>query len=88
VELHEPDSVTATAAWIDGTPDPGGLAGRLRLAWDSIAGGDSSPVLVAVTLQPPSLVQSEQREEAHRLLRDFLQAQGALLEAIGHTGKE
>jgi exosortase A len=88
VELHEPDSVTATAAWIDGAPDPGGLAGRLQLAWDSIAGGDFSPVLVAVTLQPPSLVQSEQREEAHRLLRDFLQAQGALLGAIGQTGKE
>jgi exosortase A len=82
VELHEPDSVTATAAWIDGAPDPGGLAGRLHLAWDSIAGGESSPVLVAVTLQPPSLVQSDQREEAHRLLRDFLQAQGALLGAI------
>jgi exosortase A len=83
VELHEPDSVTATAAWVDGAPDPGGLAGRLRLAWDSIAGGDAAPVLVAVTLQPPSLVQSEEREDAHRLLRDFLRAQGALLGAIG-----
>jgi exosortase A len=85
VELHEPDRITATAAWIAGRPDPGGLAGRLQLAWDSIAGGDVPPTLVAVSLRPPSLVQADQRADAERVLRDFVRAQGALLGAIGQT---
>jgi exosortase/archaeosortase family protein len=83
VELHEPDRVTATAAWIGGAPDPGGLAGRLKLAWDSIAGGDIPPALVAVSLHPQSLVRAEEREDAHRVLRDFIRAQGSLLGAVG-----
>ena len=83
VELHRPDRIAATAAWIDGQPDPGGLPGRLRLAWDSIAGGGAPPVLVAVALSPPILMHAEDREDAERLLGDFLRAQAKLLGAIG-----
>lgn len=83
VELDDPVRLTATATWIDGRPNTGGLAGRLRLAWESIAGGGTPPVLVAVTLQPPSLVGPDQRDAARQTLRQFLAAQRPLLAAIG-----
>lgn len=82
VELHGPDRMTATVAWIDGAPDPGGLASRARMAWRSVVGGGRPPVLVAVRLSPPTLAHSEDREAARRLLRNFLLAQTALLSAI------
>jgi exosortase A len=82
VELHDPDRMTATAAWIDGAPDSGGLAGRLRMAWQSVAGGARPPVLVAAAVHPHTLARAEDREVARRVLRDFLSAQWALLAAI------
>jgi exosortase A len=82
VELSAPDRLTATAVWIDGAPESGGLAGRLRMAWDSVAGGGAGAVLVAVALHPPALVHAEQREKAQRVLRDFLRAQAPLFAAI------
>ena len=85
VEIQEPPRLTASAAWIDGAPDPGGLMGRVRLAWDSIAGGGSPPVLVAVALHPDPLVHSEQRDAAQALLRGFIAAQTPLLEAIARA---
>ena len=85
VLVHQPDQITATAAWIDGAPDPGGLAGRLRLAWDSIAGSGAPPVLIAVALHPQTLAHAEQREAAQQVLRDFIAAQRKLLAAIGQA---
>ena len=80
--MTEPETrVTATAAWVDGQPDPGGLSGRLRLAWDSIAGGGRPSVLVAVALYPGLQLSAEQREATQRVLRDFLHAQAPLLTA-------
>ena len=80
---HEPDHMTASAVWVDGRPDTGGLAARLRLAWESIAGGGTAPVLVAVTLSPPTLGRSDQRDQARQTVRHFLQAQAPLIAAIG-----
>ena len=80
---REPDHMTASAVWVDGHPDTGGLAARVRLAWESIAGGGTAPVLVAVTLSPPALGRSDQREQARQIVRRFLQAQAPLIAAIG-----
>lgn len=82
VELGKPDRMIATAAWIHGAPDAGGLAGRLRMAWDSVAGGAPPVVLVAAALEPASLRHTDDREAARRVLRDFLGAQGALFAAV------
>ena len=82
VELHEPDRISASAAWLRGAPDPGGLSGRLRMALDSVTGGAPPPVLVAVSLRPPSLTLGTEREAAQQILRQFLQAQTGLLDAI------
>jgi exosortase A len=82
VELHEPNRITATAVWIDGDPDLGGLAGRLRQAWNSVAGNGAPPVLVAATLRPDTLLRAQDREDADRVLHDFLLAQAPLLAAV------
>lgn len=85
VELQEPARISATALWIDGAPAPGGLAGRLKLAWDSVAGTDAPAVLVGASLSPPPVLHTEQREQAQHLLRDFLAAQGPLLAAVAEA---
>jgi exosortase A len=83
VELHDPDRITATATWIDGAPDPGGLTGRLLLAWESLGGGHGTPpVLMAIAFHPGVLAHAEQREAAHHALHRFIEAQRPLLTAI------
>lgn len=82
VELHEPGIVTATAAWVRGQPDPGGLTTRLWLAMDSVTGQGRAPVLVAASLRPGPLLHSEERDAARQMLRHFLRAQGPLLAAL------
>jgi hypothetical protein len=42
-------------------------------------------VLVAIALHPPALAHSEQREDAHQLLRSFIDAQRPLLAAIARA---
>jgi exosortase/archaeosortase family protein len=85
VELQEPARISATALWIDGAPAPSGLTGRLKLAWDSVAGTDAPAVLVAASLSPPPVLHAEQREQAQHLLRDFLAAQGPLLKVVAEA---
>jgi len=87
VEMQDPDRMVATSVWIDGAPDPGGLASRLRMAWDSIAGAGAAPVLVAVALSPPTLAHADDREAAEQTLRDFIRAQAPLLAAIVRATK-
>jgi exosortase A len=79
-ELRQPSRMTATAVFVDGAPAPGGLAGRLRLAWDSLGGG-GPPVLVAASLEAPALADPQRREAGRRVLQDFLAAQGEVLAA-------
>lgn len=85
VEMLEPPRLSATAAWIDGKPDPGGLTSRLRLAWNSIAGPGTPAILVGASLQPQPLLNNDDRDAATALLQSFLNAQTKLLAAIPHA---
>ncbi len=82
VEMHEPDRMSASAAWTHGAPDPGGLSGRLRMAIDSVAGGSAAPVLMGVALDNVRLIHSDDREAVLAVLRGFLSGQDKLLAAI------
>ncbi len=82
VELREPPRLTASALWIDGTPSAGGLTPRLEQARNNLLGGNAPPLLIAVGLQPRLFARAEDREDARRVLADFLQHQTALLGAI------
>jgi exosortase A len=44
-----PGPMTAVAIWVDGKPATGGLAMRARLAWTSLTGARTPPVVVAVS---------------------------------------
>jgi len=52
VTTTEPDRLTATAQWVDGRPATGGLAQRRLQAWNSVAGSNSAPILVAIATPP------------------------------------
>jgi hypothetical protein len=83
VLTSEPARVTATALWIDGKPATGGLAGRLAMARDSLAGSTYAPMLVTVTMQLPRQQMSSNDEQfAQRVIRAFLAAQGKFSEQI------
>jgi hypothetical protein len=79
----EPARVTAAALWVDGKPATGGLAGRLAMARDSLAGSAYAPMLVTVAMQfPRPQLSSNDEQYAQRLIRAFLMAQGKLSEQI------
>jgi hypothetical protein len=79
----EPARVTAAALWIDGKPATGGLAGRLAMARDSLAGSAYAPMLVTVSTQfPRAQMSSIDAQSAQRLIRAFLTAQGKFSEQI------
>jgi exosortase A len=78
-----PARVTAAALWIDGKPATGGLAGRLAMVRDSLAGSAYAPMLVTVTMQfPRPQMYASEEQFAQRLIRTFLRAQGKLSEQI------
>jgi exosortase/archaeosortase family protein len=74
VEASKPDRVCASALWIDGDPDLGGLAARLRQARNSLFGGGLAPVLVAVRIDGDARPMDRAREA----IRAFIAAQGDL----------
>ena len=79
VEVEKSDRVTATALWIDGDSELGGLAGRLRQASNSLLGGRFAPVLMVLRLDDNSApMDNSRRQQAHETIRDFLDAQGDL----------
>jgi exosortase A len=79
----EPARVTAAALWVDGKPATGGLAGRLAMARDSLAGSAYAPMLVTVGMQfPGAQMSSNDAQSAQKLIRAFLTAQGKFSEQI------
>ena len=80
IETTKPDQATVLAAWVDGRPAAGGLAGRVQQARNSIGGAELAPVVVAVsaTMTPPALAGAGDRERARAALRDFIDAQAGL----------
>jgi exosortase len=82
-ETTTPDRVTASALWIDGDPNLGGLAGRLRQARNSILGGAFAPVLVAISIDGAGArMAPRQRQQARAAIGAFIDAQGNLPAAV------
>jgi hypothetical protein len=53
VQTMDPYRTTAVAAWVDGAPAPGGWAGRLLQARNSVQGGSHAAVLMTVGTHSP-----------------------------------
>jgi exosortase A len=74
VAIADPPRAAATALWIDGRPEAG-LAARLRQAWNSLAGGGRTPVLVVIESEAGG-------ERGIRMIRLFLEREAGLGAAI------
>jgi exosortase A len=77
--VEEPAFAIASAMWVDGKPAGTGLSMRMQMAWHSLMGGTSFPVVVVVT---PVVdwatmdVLSQRAAVAH--LSEFLKTEGAI----------
>jgi len=74
---------TVAALWIDGKPSSGGLARRIAMARDSLAGSAFAPVLVSISTQlpHPQAVNGED-QRALETMRAFLMSQPKFSEQI------
>ena len=81
-DSREPDLIAGISAWVDGAPAEGGLAGRLRLAWDSLHGPSHLPLLMAVVPTTNERATASDRQRAKELIGRFVEAQRGLTAAV------
>ena len=74
---------TVAALWIDGKPSSGGLARRIAMARDSLAGSAFAPVLVSISTQlPHPQAANGEDQRALETMRAFLMSQPKFSEQI------
>ena len=81
-DSREPDLMAAAASWVDGVPAEGGLAGRLRLAWDSLHGPSHVPLVMVVVPHLSGRPTSADRSRARELVQQFIGVQRGLTPAV------
>ncbi|MGI4952671.1 MAG: exosortase A, partial [Janthinobacterium lividum] len=86
-ESREPDLIVGISAWVDGVPAEGGLAGRVRLAWDSLHGSSHLPLLMAVAPSMSGHSTAADRQRAKNLIGTFINAQQNLTSAVADATK-
>ena len=82
VESRDPDSMAAVAAWVDGQPARGGIAGRLQLARDSMTGPSHVPLLMTVAVEGAGRLLAPERARIRDLIERFVNAQADLTQAV------
>jgi len=78
VQTTSPFRAIAVASWIDGAPAPGGIAGRIRQARDSLFGSAFAPVLITATIDYPTRPATAEQQRAGAILSGFVDAQADL----------
>jgi hypothetical protein len=74
VTTAEPAHAAAVSLWVDGKPGAGGVAIRVRQAWNSILNGAPAPLVVSVTPDVDwSQITAAQSQQLGQLLGDLLQ---------------
>lgn len=69
----EPDRLVAFASWVDGVPAAGGMAQRVRQAWDSISGTSHAPVMVTIaTPEAVTRLSTQPGSPAERLISGLI----------------
>lgn len=86
-ESREPDLIVGISAWVNGVPAEGGLAGRMRLAWDSLYGSSHLPLLMAVAPGLNGHATVADRQRAKDLIGTFVNAQNDLTSAVADATK-
>jgi hypothetical protein len=88
VQTGAPWRTTAVATWVRGAPAPGGLAGRLKQAQDSVFGGDHAAVLIAIGAGQPIPLRSRPQQALTAALAKLVQAQSGLTEQIAALSRQ
>jgi len=78
VQTTSPFRAIAVASWIDGAPAPGGIAGRIRQARNSLLGSAFAPVLITATIDYPTRPTTAEQQRAGAILSGFVDAQADL----------
>ncbi|HYZ64755.1 MAG TPA: hypothetical protein VE650_20055, partial [Acetobacteraceae bacterium] len=82
VRTTEPYRMTAVAAWVDGRPAQGGLAGRFQQARDSIFGGSYSAVLMTIGSGSNHRLSPDQQNAVLNHIRAVVEAQPGLTDQV------
>jgi len=88
VQTQDPWRTTALATWVRGAPAPGGLAGRLEQARDSIFGADYAAVLMAIGASQPSRSSPADQRALTAALSKFVRAQAGLTAQIASLSRQ
>ncbi len=75
VRTANPFRTVAVASWIDGAPAPGGIAGRMRQAWNSLAGSAYAPILITAAIDIPAPPTPAEQQRGGATLSAFVDAQ-------------
>ena len=75
VHTIEPFRAVAAASWIDGAPAQGGIAGRIRQAWNSLSGSAYAPILITAEIDFPMRPTEAEQQQAGAVLSAFVDAQ-------------
>ena len=78
VDTTDPSRITAIAAWVDGAPAQGGIAGRIQQARNSVFGTPFAPVLVTVATDLPARIPVQNRRALVDTARRLIDAQSGL----------
>ncbi len=69
ISSEDPERTVATLIWIDNGSSAGGLRMRLRQAWANLSGGNTAPIVMAVTPDPDPGVTQRARANILAYLR-------------------
>ena len=87
VKTVEPHRVGVFAAWADGAPAQGGLAGRVQQARNSVLGAAHAPVLVAAVIASEERMTAAETAEAQAVLAGFVAAQPGFTAAVAAASR-
>jgi hypothetical protein len=80
-QLRGSGETVAMATFLNGHPTGSGIRARAEQAWNSLGAGRGRPVLVTVTLRPPTAGQLAQASRQRSVIEALLQAQGEAITA-------
>ena len=87
VHTASPFRAVAVASWIDGAPAPGGIAGRMRQAWDSLAGSAYAPVLITAAIESITPPPPAEQQRTSAMLSAFVDAQTNLTAQVAAASR-
>ena len=87
VRTTRPFRAVAVASWIDGAPAPGGITGRMRQAWNSLAGSAYSPILITAAIEASTPPTPAEQQRTSAMLSAFVDSQASLTAQVAAVSR-